>query len=192
MNEEEKNKYNKIINDKLSDKKYKFIFIQDLVDNEILSDDFNNREILKIEILKEEIYEFIEYLPKIKKIVFELPKNMKLNDEHNSLIDKVDKVKELYKDKIIIDNDLEFKRFFVEKMDDSSLEMKMEINNEKIDEFYPEEYKKIKQKVINLLSSINVAYLLEYQKIYPIYLKEMEEVKNKKRRNINGQKENVK
>ena len=77
-------------------------------------------------------------------------------------------------------------------MDVSSLEMKMEINNEKIDDFYPEQYKKIKQKVINLLSSINVAYLLEYQKIYPIYLKEMEEIKNKKRRNINSKKENDK
>ena len=192
LNDDQKNKYNKIINEKLNDKKYKFIFIQDLVNNEILSDDFNNKEILKIEILKEEIFEFVDYLPKIKKIVFELPKNMKLNDENNSLIDKVDIVKENYKNKIIIENNLEFKRFFVEKMNDSLLEMKMEINNEKIDEFYPEQYKKIKQKVINLLSSINVAYLLEYQKIYPIYLKEMEEIKNKKRRNINGKKENDK
>jgi hypothetical protein len=68
LNEEEKNKYNKIINEKLNDKKYKFIFILDLVNNEILSDDFNNKEILKIEILKEEIFEFVDYLPKIKKL----------------------------------------------------------------------------------------------------------------------------
>ena len=104
MNNEEKNKYNKIINEKLNDKKYKFIFIQDLVNNEILSDGFNNKEILKIEILKEELFEFVDYLPKIKKIVFEFPKNMKLNNKNNSLIDILDKVKEIYKNQIIIDN----------------------------------------------------------------------------------------
>jgi hypothetical protein len=76
-------------------------------------------------------------------------------------------------------------------MDDSLLEMKMEISNEKIDKYYPEQYKKIKSKVIDLLSSINVDYLLEYQKIYPVYLKEMEQIKMKIKKNKNDKKDNT-
>ena len=40
--------------------------------------------------------------------------------------------------------------------------MKMEICNENIEKYYSKQYKNIKQKVINLLSSINIEYLCVY------------------------------
>ena len=190
LTDKEQENFKKIIEDNLKDNKYKYLYIQDLNDNDFNMEDFIDRRIMKLQILKEEIYEFIDYLPQIKKIIFELPKNIKIRDEEYSLSTNVNKVKEIYKNKLIIENDLEFKKYFVEKIDDSLLEMKMEICNEKIDKYYPEQYKKIKRKVTDLLSSINVDYLLEYQKIYPIYLKEMEQMKNKIKKKKNDLMEN--
>ena len=190
LNEKEKELFNNIINTSLNDDKYKYLYIQDL--NDIYIEDISDKEIMYRQILKEEIYEFIEFLPQIKKIIFELPKTIKLKDDDYTLIDNINTIKNIYKEKIIIENDIEFKKLFIEKIDDTLLEMKMDITNENIEKFYPEQYKKIKQKVVNLLSSINVDYLLEYQKALPIYLKEREEIKNKIKRNKNENKENIK
>ena len=189
LSEKEKEKFDNIIKENFRDDEIKFLFIQDLDD--IYVDEISEREIMNMQILKEELYQFVNFIPQIKKIIFELPKNVKLKDENYTLLDNIDKVKKIYNNKLVIENNLKFEQLFIEKVDDTLLEMKMDISNEKIDEYYPEQYKNIKKKVINLLSSINVDYLLEYQKTYPIYLKEMEEIKNKIKKNKKDNQENI-
>ena len=158
----------------------KFLYIFDLDENELNLEQIDDRKLMYIQIIREQIFEFIDYLPQIKKIVFDLPKNINMQEEDDTyLIDNLPKVKELYKNRLIIANNQNFNKLYTEKIDNDLLEMKMELSNENIEQFFPEQHKAIKQKVINLLSSINVNYLLEYQKIYPIYLKEMQEIKNK-------------
>ena len=180
LSEKEKEKYNKFIEDNMKEEKCNFIYIFDLDENDLNLDQIDERKLMYIQIIKEQIFEFIDYLPQIKKIVFDLPKKLNLQEEDETyLSDNLLKVKELYKNRLTIENNLNFKKIYTEKIDDDLLEMKMEISNEKIQQFFPEQHKAIKEKVINLLSSINVNYLLEYQKIYPIYIKEMQEIKNK-------------
>ena len=189
INDKEKDLFNNIIDTNLNDNKNKFLFIQDL--NDFYIDDLIVKEIMYRQILKEELYEFIDLIPQLKKIIFELPKTIKLKEDDYSLIDNINEIKNKYKEKkIIIENDQEFKRLFTEKIDGTQLEMKMEICNENIEKYYSKQYKNIKQKVINLLSSINIEYLLEYQKTYTLYLKEIEEIKNKNRRNKKEKNEN--
>ena len=183
--EKDQEKYNKIIEENLKDDKCKFIYIFDLDENGINLEQLEDKKLIYIQILKEEIFQFIEYFPQIKKIVFDLPKKIVIDEdtEDTYLIDNLQKVKELYKNRLVVENNLNFSNYFIEKINDDLLEIKMEIANEKIEQFFPEEHKKIKQKVINLLSSIDDNYLLEYQKIYPIYLKEMEEIRIKLKKN---------
>ena len=180
--ENEKEKYNKIIEENLKEEKNKFIYIFDLDENEINLEQIDDKKLMYIQILKEQIFEFIDDLPRIKKIIFDLPKKINMEEEDDTyLSDKISKVKELYKNRLIIENNLDFKQLYIEKTDNDLIEMKMEISNENIDKFLSKEHKTIKEKVVNLLSSINVNYLLEYQKVYPIYVKEMKEIKNKEK-----------
>ena len=184
LEEKEQEKYNKILNENLKEDERKFLYVFDLDENEINLEQIDEKKLMYIQILREQIYEFIEFLPQIKKIVFDLPKKVNLQeDDDNYLSDNLYKVKELYKNRLMIDNNLNFQKIYTEKIDNDLLEMKMEISKEKIEQFFPKEHNNIKQKVINLLSSINVNYLLEYQKAYPIYLKEMNEIKNKLKKN---------
>ena len=182
--EKDKESYNKIIEENMKEENCKFLYIFDLDENELNLERVDDRKLMFIQIIREQIFEFIDYLPQIKKIVFDLPKKINIQEEEDTyLLDNLNKVKELYKNRLIIANNQNFEKLFTEKIDNDLLEMKMEISNENIEQFFPEQHKAIKEKVINLLSSINVNYLLEYQKIYPIYVKEMQEIRNKINKN---------
>ena len=192
LSDEEKEKYNKMIDDNLNDEKSKFVYILDLDENEINLEQIEDKKLIYIYALKEQIFHFIEYLPQIKKIFFDLPKKINIEDEDDTyLVDNLTKVKELFKNRLIVENNLNFTKLFVDKINSDLLEMKMEISNEKVEQFFPEEHKNIKQKVLNLLSSIDDNYLLEYQKIYPAYLKEQEEIKNKLKKNQSENKKDL-
>ena len=182
--EKDKESYNKIIEENMKEENCKFLYIFDLDENELNLERVDDRKLMFIQIIREQIFEFIDYLPQIKKIVFDLPKKINIQEEEDTyLLDNLNKVKELYKNRLIIANNQNFEKLYTEKIDNDLLEMKMEISNENIEQFFPEQHKAIKEKVINLLSSINVNYLLEYQKIYPIYVKEMQEIRNKINKN---------
>ena len=169
----------------------KFVYILDLDENEINLEQIEDKKLIYIYALKEQIFHFIEYLPQIKKIFFDLPKKINIEDEDDTyLVDNLTKVKELFKNRLIVENNLNFTKLFVDKINSDLLEMKMEISNEKVEQFFPEEHKNIKQKVLNLLSSIDDNYLLEYQKIYPAYLKE-QEIKNKLKKNQSENKKDL-
>ena len=184
LSQKESEKYNNIIEENLKDDKCKYIYIFDLDENEINLRQIGDKKLLYINVLKEQIFQFIEYLPQIKKIIFELPKKINLEEKGDTyLMDNLSKIKSLFKNRFIVENNLNFTQLLVEKSNEDLLEMKMEISNEKIEQLFPEEHTNIKQKIISLLSSIDVNYLLEYQKVYPIYLKEIEEIKSKLNKN---------
>ena len=168
----QKEKYENIILNNFTNEKIEYIIIQELY-NEEENLYFNEEDIIKNQILKEELAEFIPQISYIKKIALELPNPL----EYENNTSNFDEISNTFKNKIIIENNIDMKKYFIKKTNDTILELKMEINQKNIEKYYSNEYNNIKKKVIESLSSINEDYLLEFQKTYPSYLKEIEENK---------------